>query len=83
MKNTKTNTSLGMVLTHHHIDLRMISHIGDMVGMTKNQLKEISHRQNIWKMEEEPPMEKREKMMEDTAMSLVTISTVIDNQSGS
>jgi hypothetical protein len=34
-------------------------------------------------MEEEPPMEKREKMMEDTAMSLVTISTVIDNQSGS
>jgi hypothetical protein len=37
MKNTKTNTSLGMVLSPPHIDLKMISPMGDMAGMTKNR----------------------------------------------
>ena len=81
-KNTKT-TSLGMVRNHHHIGLMVISHMGDTVVMTKNQLKEISRRPNTWKTEEERPMERRKKMMEVMAINLLAISTVIDNQSGS
>ncbi len=79
-KNTKTNTSLGMVLSHPHIDPRRISPMGDMAGMTKNPWKGISHKP--WKMGAGPPMEKKKKM-EDMGINLLAISTEIDYQSGS